>query len=92
LHAVRPIKANFGVALVLTRERTSRAVAALEINLLPGVKRPTPMDDHGLEALRTGVPAARALPLLTAIACAATDSILLEHTGSNHLRVDVAPC
>jgi len=92
LHAVRPIKANFGVALVLTRERTSRAVAALEINLLPGVKRPTPMDDHGLEALRTGVPAARALPLLTAIACGATNSILLEHTGSNHLRVDVAPC
>jgi hypothetical protein len=92
LNAVRPIKAHFGVGLVMTRARTHRAFASLEIDLLPRPERATRMADSGLEALRAGVPAARCLPLLAAMALGTVTTIILEHTGGNHLRVDAAPC
>ena len=92
LHAVRTLKAHFGVAFVLTPAITSRAFAALEISLLPVAGRATRMADSALEALRAGVPAARSLPLLAAIACGAADTVVLEYLSGNYLRVEVAPC
>jgi hypothetical protein len=50
------------------------------------------MSDPGLEALRTGIPAARCLPLLAALARASTEAIDLEYVGGAHLTVGVAQC
>ena len=51
------------------------------------------MSDAGLEALRIGVPAARSLPLLAALARRTAASASRSSTcGGNHLHVEVAPC
>ena len=68
LHTVRPIGAGFGVALVLTPERTQRSLAELRIRLRQDGATGTAMRDAGLEALRLDNPAARGLSLLGAIA------------------------
>jgi len=66
LHAARPIVAAFATALVLAPQRTERAIAALTV-VLAGATA-TRMTDPELERLRLGNPAARALPLLAALA------------------------
>jgi len=68
LHAARPIGTSFGVALVLTPERTERSLAELRIRLRQDGATGTALRDAGLEALRRDNPAARGLPLLGAIA------------------------
>ena len=92
LHAVRAISASFGVALVMTPHATARAFAILEVNFMTGAADATRMTDRGLEAMRAGVPAARSLPLLRALACAATDIIIFEYPAGSHVHVQVAPC
>jgi hypothetical protein len=66
LHAARPVREAFGVALVLAPMATDRSVARLAISLTeaPGHA----LANAGLEALRTAIPAARSLPLLAALA------------------------
>ena len=92
LNAVRPLSATFGAALLLAPRPTARAVAALEIAFVPQPSKAAPMDDCGLEALRTGVPAARVLPLLAALARGSRETVMLEYLAGAHLRVAVAPC
>jgi hypothetical protein len=38
------------------------------------------------------VPAARSLPLLSALARAAAEVVVLEYIAGNHVRVAVEPC
>ena len=75
LHTARPTPDAFAVALVLTREPNARSIARIEITRLESTLAhagpQTRMDDAALEACRASIPAARALPLLAAIACAA---------------------
>ncbi|HEV2009092.1 MAG TPA: beta-ketoacyl synthase chain length factor, partial [Burkholderiales bacterium] len=92
LHAVRAISASFGTALVLTPDATARVFARLEVDFMPGKASATRMADRGLEALRAGVPAARCLPLLCALARGTTEIITLEYIAGSHLDVQVAPC
>lgn len=92
LHSVRPILGCFGVALLLAPEPTSRACAALEVALLPTEERPTRMAEAGLEAMRRGIPAARALPLLATLARKTREGIVLEFLSGTSLRVEVRPC
>jgi hypothetical protein len=62
----RPIGELFGVALVLTPQRTARTLASLT---LAETQQPeTTLADAGLESLRRANPAARALPLLQLLA------------------------
>ena len=73
LHTARPTPDAFGVALVLARERGTKAIARIEIASSAAsassiTKASTRMDDEALEACRTAIPAARALPLLAALA------------------------
>lgn len=68
LHTVRPIHATFATALVLTPHPTSSSLAKLEIELDHSTQGGTTCPDPGVEALRLGNPAARALPLLTCLA------------------------
>jgi hypothetical protein len=92
LAAVRPLGAPFGMALVLSPARTARAVAGLEVEFVAGQAPETRLSDAALEAIRTGVPAARSLPLLAALARGASDAVVLACAGGTHLRVKVVPC
>ncbi len=91
LNSVRPMTAIFGAALVLTPQKTARSLMrlALEIDPLPAALSRLP--DSGLEGLRTGNPAARALPVLAAIARAEAADLRLPYAHSQALRVECTP-
>ena len=91
LHSVRPLVADFAVALVLTPERTRETVAALEIQYDAHASDVSRMHNQGLEALRIGVPAARSLPLLSAMAGVCDARIVLGYGGDAQLTVAVSP-
>lgn len=70
LHATRPLPDTMGVGLVLAGAGAAGARARLRARLLRVAEAgaPTPCRDAALEDLRVHIPAARALPLLEAIA------------------------
>jgi hypothetical protein len=88
LHDVRPIADSFAVALVLSADATRRA-PRIEARLTG--EAASILDDAALETVRSGIPAARALPLLRALACGAPASVCLEYLGGQSLRVEVRP-
>ena len=92
LHAVRPITAAFGMALILTPRQTDKSLAVMEVGLVSGKIDETTMQDAGLEVLRRGVPAARGLPLLAALASAKAAEISIAFFDDNHLNIRVMPC
>lgn len=92
LHEARPISASFGTALVLTRGKTERSLAMLDINVLRNRKPCSPVADVLLEALRVSSPAARSLPLLTALASKTASHVCLEYVAGNQLDIAVQPC
>ena len=92
LGVARPIGATFGAALVLAPQASPAAIALLDIEFEPQKAGATRMDDPGLEALRSGVPAARCLPLLAALARRAREPVILEYVAGAHLRMAVTPC
>lgn len=92
LNAVRPIRGEFGVAILLAPRATERSVAALDVAFVPEVAGASRAADPGLEKLRAGVPAARCLPLLAALARGTPDTIMLEYVAGAHLRVAISPC
>jgi len=92
LHAVRPIAASFGAALVLLPAPGSRCMAALEVEFVANGGGAAAMADAALEAVRAGIPAARSLPLLAALARGGAHELALECGGGAHLALGVAPC
>jgi hypothetical protein len=92
LHAVRPIAAPFGMALILTSRQTGRSLAAIDVDFVAGRTTETTMQEAGLEALRCGIPAARGLPLLAALACGKPTQISIAYLEDNHLDIRVSPC
>lgn len=91
LHSVRPLAADFAVAMVMTPTRTQGTLAALEIQYDPRVSDVSRMHNPGLETLRIGVPAARSLPLLSAMAGAGEATIVLEYGEDAQLTIAVSP-
>ncbi len=77
LHAARPIVSAFSAALVLVPGRTERTLAALELAITDTAAAETAMTEPALERLRLGNPAARALPVLAALARGAVGTIRL---------------
>jgi hypothetical protein len=92
LHTVRPITAAFGLALILTPRQSEKSMAAIEVKFATGKTEETAMQDAGLEALRLGVPAARGLPLLSAIACGKATQLNIACLNDNFLNIRVTPC
>jgi Beta-ketoacyl synthase, N-terminal domain len=92
LHAARPLGASFGAALVLAAGAGANAIAMLEVEFVPGATTATRMSDPGLDAARHGIPAARSLPLLAALARGASEEIVFDFPPHAHLRVAVTPC
>jgi len=92
LHSVRPLLAAFAAALVLTPHATHRAFAALDLEFHQGEAQATRMSDPGLEEMRLGAPAARALPLLQALTRKSAGNVEMEFLSDSRLRVAVSPC
>lgn len=92
LHDVRPIDASFATALVLLPERAPGSLTRLDIELQPADESPeSVLDQPALEGLRHANPAARALPLLAALARARAGEVVLAYVDGNSVRVKVSP-
>lgn len=92
LHAKRPLPDHFGTALLLTPEPTPLSLAEFAISLdasASGVANTC--DDPSLEALRHAIPAARGLPLLSALArTRAKQRIVLDYLPRLRVQIDLA--
>lgn len=94
LHSKRPVPDTLGVALVLSPRRSARSVARITLqgaSFLTSAAADT-MIEAALELLRQAIPAARALPLLQAIARKQTAQLVLAYLDDMQLAVEVAPC
>ena len=94
LRACRPVPDAFGVALALGPRRSARSLSRLQLRgdgCLTGDAADT-LADPVLESLRRGIPAARSLPLLRAIAVRQTGRVVLDYLDGLQLALDIAPC
>jgi hypothetical protein len=89
LHEKRPVPDAFALALVLAPTRTEQALARIGIALGRGA--PHRCDDAALDTLRQGIPAARGLPLLAAIARGSTESVIVDYLTPPQLVVRCEP-
>lgn len=87
LHALRPVEDVMAIALVLAPASSNGR--ALTIELTRGDAPITRCTDAEFEALRAGIPAARALPLLQALIADASRSFVLEGSTGSALAVHV---
>ena len=91
LHSVRPMSALFGTALVLAPARSAHSLARLVVAIEPTLGMLSRMGDAGLDGLRAGNPAARALPLLAALARRESIELRLPYVHNQVLCVKVEP-
>lgn len=89
LNTVRPVADVFGTALLLAPAGSPGAGRRLRLAVTQRAD-PTPCDDAGLEQLRRSIPAARALPLLQALARDAAATLSIEGLPGLALQVEVA--
>jgi len=88
LRALRPLPDVFACALLLM---PAGAAAAWPLALSLGPPQPaTRCASAGLDALRGAIPAARALPLLEALACDEPRALVLDGDGLD-LALQVGP-
>jgi hypothetical protein len=88
LHAVRPLADTFALALLLA----PAAGAGPRLTLRFTADAPaTRCDDAALEALRAAVPAARALPLLQALARGSAATVVVEGPSGRALQIGFVP-
>ena len=92
LQSVRPLVASFAVALVLAPQPLSTAIKKLGLSFVTSETKETPMTDSGLETLRRGNPAARALPFLKGLLGTKEETIVLPYLGAQRLQVVISLC
>lgn len=92
LNAARPISAGCGIAMLLLPERTSGSLSTMHVTIVLDGHKASTMAQPELEAIRTGVPAARGLPLLAAIAARRSGPVLIPYLGASFVAVDIEPC
>jgi hypothetical protein len=94
LFAKRPIPEAFAVAFVLApAPETCASTASLWQMTLELCDAPADrMDNAELDALRTSIPAARALPLLRQLAQQRSGVVNIEYLDGRSLGVEVVPC
>lgn len=88
MREVRPIPDAFGVALLLTPEPAVNTLARIDARLTDAPA--TVLRAPELEALRRGNPAARALPLLEALAARRATRLVVDYLEDVQLQIDVA--
>lgn len=93
LYAARPIMDSFACALLLASDQDVGSLAGLDLHMagepLPSESR---LDESSLEQLRLGNPAARALPLLTALAGGVGGPLHLPYLDDLSLILELTPC
>jgi hypothetical protein len=91
LNATRPLPDTMGVGLVLARGAEPGVRARLRVQLLAATEAglATPCSDPALEDLRERIPAARALPLLEAIARRRPTRVVLPASAELALSIDL---
>ena len=87
LNAVRPVPDTFAVALVLAPEAGPRTLARIDVALTDAAS--TALAQPELEALWHGNAAARALPLLEALAARRAANVVLDYLPDTRVRVDI---
>ena len=87
LHALRPVADTFAVALLLAPSAQAGS-RPLQIELTAEMAA-TVCGDAGLEDLRVTIPAARALPLLQALAGDSAQTVVLDGMPGQAMRVTV---
>ncbi|WP_206996676.1 beta-ketoacyl synthase chain length factor [Trinickia mobilis] len=87
---VRPVDDSFGVALVLAAQASERALARIEVRLADAPA--TTLASPEFEALRLDNPAARALPLIEALAMRRSTSVVLDYLDDLRLEADITMC
>jgi hypothetical protein len=87
LTSARSMSEPVAVALVLTRQPTARTMTALSCISTPAAE--TKLEDSALEKLRLGNPAARALPLMQALALQRFGSVVLPMGVGLNLGVEL---
>lgn len=89
LHSKRSMVAKFGVAFLMTRERTERSIATLGVELHGSAQNETACPNDELETLRVGNPAARVLPLLMAVAKQSSGKMVIPYINEQTLGLEL---
>lgn len=89
LHSTRPILDQYSVALLLAPQSVAGQHGKLSLQL--GDAPLTTMNNAALEQVRLGIPAARGLPLLQAVAQQKQVQTQLEYVNGRSLQVDFVP-
>ena len=84
LNAVRTVHGALGVALLLSRDRQPRSLCRLSLSLA-GASDASRLRQPALEALRTGNPTGRALPLLQALCTGGKQSVVFDYLPGGSL-------
>ena len=90
LHHARPLPDNFGIAMVLAPRASAHSLARISVSLSSDAAHT--LDDAALEQLRLGIPAARSLPLLRALARRNSGRVVLDYFEHLRLAVEITPC
>ena len=90
LYGKRPIPDAFGVAFVLSPRSSPVALARIQISI--DDRSVDTMTDARLEWLRTSIPAARSLPLLSLLALRQPATVGLEYLDGRSLAAEIVPC
>jgi hypothetical protein len=89
LSEVRAIRDAFGTALVIAPADSARTLARIEVQWTDAPA--TTLASPALEAVRRDNPAARALPLLEALATRRATTVVLDYLDDLRVRIDVTP-
>jgi hypothetical protein len=94
LHSVRPIQDTFGVALVLSAQRSERSLAQWSLAASSCLSQASAeqLEHPELELLRQHIPAARCLPLLRSLALQRSGQVVLDYLQGAQLAVQQEPC
>jgi hypothetical protein len=90
MHAKRPLPSAFGIALALMPAPGAQSLARLGVSLSDAAA--DVLADPAIEALRHGIPSARGLPLLRAVAQGMDGRVVLDYLAPLRLDVRVEPC
>jgi len=94
LDRFRALPGPFAIALILTPQPTERSLLQCRLTVSDTTVSPSGVEMPGLEALRSRIPAAKALPILAKLAAPAPapGRIELEYLTGIGLVLDCAPC
>ena len=94
LYSVRPLPDTFGAGLVLAPRRSERSLAQWTLDPAACFTSTAAdrLDDEALEQVRSSIPAARCLPLLSSVAKQGAGEVVLDYLEGLQLAVQVISC